>query len=93
MLNANTYELIIGGGLKIAGTYFFEADIGFLYREFGGYTEKGLGIIAQFGRYFDMTESLKFKVSLPVVFKIVTTGLTRKIIIDYVPYIGISYFF
>ncbi|MBN1115328.1 MAG: hypothetical protein JXA66_08310, partial [Oligoflexia bacterium] len=85
------YEAIIGAGLRFGFNYFFEADAGYLFRHFRGYNESGIGIVVQFGKYFPLSSKFKFKVSLPVVTKIITSGLVQKTIIDYVPYFGLAY--
>jgi hypothetical protein len=87
------WEMIAGGGLRYGNNWFIEADGGYLKRDFGGYSESGFGGILQVGKIFSVSNSLSFKVSLPLVAKYVTSGISNNLILDYIPYLGFSYIF
>jgi hypothetical protein len=87
------FEAILGGGIKIGNQYFVEFDSGFLLRSLEGETGYGFGTILTFGKTFEINKSFKFRLTIPIVNKIVFNNKTKRHTIDYAPYFGLSYRF
>lgn len=88
--NAPLQTFILGGTFSIGNDWFFQTTFGYLISSVATATEKGWGIIPQFGKSFQISSDLDLRVSLPIVIKIISTGTPERTMLDYVPYIGVQ---
>jgi hypothetical protein len=90
MPSSDTKEYIVGAAIQLGSRFIFGLGAGYLLRDFGGYNETGLGGWVQPGFALPLSESFDLRITVPVIFKFVTSGIATKIVMDYVPYLGIG---
>ena len=89
----NSIEYIVGILAGIGSINFLEIGGGYLKRDFGSYTEEGYAGMIKIGRHFSLSNSLSFRLSIPFIYKKITSGLVNKTIYNYIPYIGLGFKF
>ena len=89
--NSGVFEITVGPTGRYGLDTYLEFGVGFLFRDFGSFIERGPTLRLAFGKKFEIDDHWVFKVSLPLVFKFITSGVSTKTSIDYVPYLGVGY--
>ena len=87
-------ETMVGPTLAFGSPqFFFEFTYcpGTLTRKFPGYTEKGSAMILTPGFIARFGDATALRISVPIVQKTITEGLSKKEMLDYFPHIGISF--
>jgi hypothetical protein len=92
MPSSDTKEYILGGGVRLGGAKaFLELGGGYLTRDISGFKETGWGAIVKPGLAAAVSGSWQLRLSIPFVYKNVTSGAATRTLIDYVPYVGVAY--
>jgi len=86
----NSAEYIAGGAIGMGANYFLELGGGYLKRDFGSYEESGYGFMAKVGKHFSLGSGYTARISVPFIYKQITSGLANKTIYNYIPYIGLG---
>ena len=89
---AGSQEWIAGVGGQLMEKAFLELGGGYLNRNFGGFIERGWGAMIRPGVAFPMGR-WRLRVSFGGVVKWVTSGVTTRTLIEYIPYVGLGYEF
>ena len=89
--NDSIITYVFGAAMSIGEDLFFQFGAGYLIISTSLSNEKGFAFTPQIGKNFELSQSVFFRVSIPVVIKLVTSGTPERTLIDYVPYIGFQF--